>query len=250
MRYIYLLILLLSYSFCFSQSRLARELELFKSKNFDEVYSARKYLIELHNEEVISGLVEMLKDSSYVQLENTADLIYPGAKKFYGHGWYVRYDIDWISARAGWLLEEITFQNFSLLKNQISYEDLLKISDNKLVLKSKDAKSRIILYRQIISEKVEKWWIESKNNWTNYNALTEALNSYNTYRWDLAIQYLRFGDYIFENLNIESYTKEVKPKLIEINKSKNSESAAFQTELLLNDKENYWYYNKIQKNKK
>lgn len=62
--------------------------------------------------EAIPKIIEMLKDTSYIKLKNTADLIYPGAEKFYGHGGIVYYDIDWICVRAAWLLEEITFQDF------------------------------------------------------------------------------------------------------------------------------------------
>ncbi|WP_445432581.1 hypothetical protein [Chryseobacterium indoltheticum] len=244
MKYNYLLILLFLFNFCFSQSRLTKELQLFKSENFDDVTSARKYLLGLHNKEVISALIEMSKDTSFVELKNTGDLIYPGTKRFYGHGWNVRYDIDWLSARAGWLLEEITFQNFGFLKKEISYNELVEITNDKLILKRNDEAERILTYRKIIADEAEKWWMKNENEWTDYYALSEALKSYNVYRWDLAIHYLRFGDYIFKNLNIENYTKELKPKLIEISNSKNSESASFQAKLLLNDDENYWYSNK------
>jgi hypothetical protein len=51
-----------------------------------------------------------------VQLRETWDLIYPGAKTFYGHGYSVDYDLDWLSAKAGWALENLTFQNFGFAR--------------------------------------------------------------------------------------------------------------------------------------
>lgn len=249
MKYVILLILSLSSSLCLSQNRLEKELELFKSENYSDVHSAKKYLLQLHDKEVISGLVEMLKDSSYVELQGTADLIYPGAKKFYGHGGVVRYDIDWISARAGWLLEEITFQNFGFLKKEISYDELSAISSEKLTLKKNDHRERIIIYRQIMADKFSEWWNKNKNEWTDYDALIEALESYNVYRWDLAIQYLRFGDYLISNLNPENYDVKIKPILRRI-KQNNHTSASYQAKYLLEDDENYWYKNKVEKSKK
>jgi hypothetical protein len=39
----------------------------------------------------------------------------------------VNYDIDWISVRAAWRLEEITFQNFGYHEQTISEAQLMKL---------------------------------------------------------------------------------------------------------------------------
>jgi len=57
----------------------------------------------------------LLKDTTFIKLKNTAVLIYPEAEKFYGHGGIVYCDIYWISVRAAWLPDEITFQDFIIL---------------------------------------------------------------------------------------------------------------------------------------
>lgn len=75
----------------------------------------------------IPKLIELLKDTIYIKLQNTADLIYPSADKFYGHGWIVNFDIDWISVRVAWLLKEITFQNFGYCDLDISEEKLMNL---------------------------------------------------------------------------------------------------------------------------
>ena len=54
-----------------------------------------------NGKDAIPQLIELLNDSSYIKLTNTADLIYPGAKEFYGHGNIISYNINFVSIRAG-----------------------------------------------------------------------------------------------------------------------------------------------------
>ena len=109
---------ILTTSLCFGQKKIDSLIDNLKQPNFGNVYKVKDSIIN-KGIEAIPELVELLKDTSFVKLENTADLFYPGAEKFYGHGWIVNYDIDWISVRSAWLLEEITFQNFGYLQNNI-----------------------------------------------------------------------------------------------------------------------------------
>ena len=83
----------------------------FKQSSFGRVNTAKRVL-ENCQKEIITHLIDLLEDTSFVKLTGTADLIYPGAAKFYGHGPIINYDIDWISVRAGWLLEDLTFMDF------------------------------------------------------------------------------------------------------------------------------------------
>src|SRR5436190_20367765 len=55
-------------------------------------------------------LTGLLHRPEVVPLTETFDLIYPGAKTFYGHGEIVDYELDQLSVRAGWALEELTFE--------------------------------------------------------------------------------------------------------------------------------------------
>lgn len=57
-------------------------------------------------------LIGLLDRDKVVPLTNTADLIYPGASAFYGHGEMVDHDVDRLSIRAGWVLEAVTFEDF------------------------------------------------------------------------------------------------------------------------------------------
>ena len=60
----------------------------------------------------IPALIDLAFREDRVPLEDTGDLIYPGARFFYGHGELVDYELDILAARAGWLLEDLTFQDF------------------------------------------------------------------------------------------------------------------------------------------
>ena len=92
-------------------SALEQRLLAFTDADFDSVY--RAYLeLQADPDRAIPALVSLLDRTDRVPLRNTADLIYPGATRFYGHGWAVNYDIDWIADRAGWVLEELAFQDF------------------------------------------------------------------------------------------------------------------------------------------
>ncbi|MBK9504389.1 MAG: hypothetical protein IPO03_03300 [Bacteroidetes bacterium] len=74
-----------------------------------------KYSMVNYQQGAIPKIIELLKDTTFIKLQNTGDLIYLGALKFCGNCGIAYYDIDWISVRAAWLPEEITFQDFIIL---------------------------------------------------------------------------------------------------------------------------------------
>lgn len=173
----------------------------------------------------------MLKDTSFVKLNNTADLIYPGAEKFYGHGWIVNYDIDWISVRAAWLLEEITFQNFGYRDLTINedklmslhkqdYTSYLQTGSHDIDFKDKTPREQLIIYRLMLADRVLKWWDKNKNGWTRLNAIKEALSSIDEQRQSLALRYLRFGKTDCAGLTLENYKEEIKPIIKKLNEVK------------------------------
>ena len=92
----------------------------FVSKNWGSVYKAKDSLVQI-GKPAISDLIKLMENpKDFAKLENTADLIYPGASEFYGHGWVIDYDLDWIAIRAGWALENLTSQNFGFSENGIT----------------------------------------------------------------------------------------------------------------------------------
>jgi hypothetical protein len=64
----------------------------FVSSEWIKVYKAKDSLLNI-GKESIPHLIKLLDDpKSFNKLKNTADLIYPGANEFYGHGWVIDYD--------------------------------------------------------------------------------------------------------------------------------------------------------------
>src|SRR5262245_44810625 len=107
------------------QNGIKKLIDDFTSADWQKVHHA-KAALESRQSEAIPALIELLDRNEKVELLNTADLIYPGAKAFYGHGWILDYDVDWISVRAGWALENLTFQNFGFREGVINEADLFK----------------------------------------------------------------------------------------------------------------------------
>lgn len=255
MRVITTTLFLLTFYICFSQTRLDSMIAKLRHAEFKDVYQVKDSLVN-RGKEAIPKLIELLKDRSYVKLKNTADLIYPGAEKFYGHGWIVNYDIDWVSVRAAWLLEEITFQNFGYHEQTITEDKLMKLhkqnypsyleTDSHTVdFKNKTAKQKLIAYRQMLANSISKWWNKNQSRWTRFRALKEALASGDEQRQSLAFQFLRSGETKCEGLTRSSYEKELRPLVEKIKASKSSE--ADQAKLLLDDNEYYWLKIKMKK---
>jgi hypothetical protein len=223
-----------------------------RQPNFGSVYQVKDSIVN-YQKEAIPKLIELLNDTTFIKLKNTADLIYPGAEKFYGHGWIVNYDIDWVSVRVAWLLEEITFQNFGyrdLIINEDklislhkqNYTSYLQTGSHYTDFKDKTPRQQLVMYRLMLADSVSKWWDKNKNTWTRFTALKEALSSVDEQRQGLALHYLRFDKTICDGLTIENYKAEIKPLVHKIEQSKNGQ--ADQAIYLLDDNEYYWYKSK------
>ena len=255
MKHYITIILLLTFTVSFSQKRLDGMIAELKHSDFSAIYKVKDSIVN-YQKDAIPELIELLKDTSFVKLNNTADLIYPGAEKFYGHGWIVNYDIDWISVRAAWLLEEITFQNFGYRDLTINedklmslhkqdYTSYLQTGSHDIDFKDKTPSERLIIYRLMLADRVLKWWDKNKNGWTRLNAIKEALSSIDEQRQSLALRYLRFGKTDCDGLTLENYKKEIKPIIKKIKRSKNEN--AEQAKYLLEDNEYYWFKSKTER---
>lgn len=172
--------------------------------------------------EFIPILVEMMKREQKVKLENTADLIYPGAEMFYGHGWVVNYDIDWLSVRAGWVLEGLTFQDFGFEESNMSREELtdttvrlrergqFDIPIDETVNHERDQEVRKKARAAAVT-RARNWCKESGDGWTRIGALEDALESTLPARQIGALSYLRHPDSPCAGLNVEFYRTKLRP---------------------------------------
>ncbi len=255
MKHYITIILLLTFTVSFSQKRLDGMIAELKHSDFSAIYKVKDSIVN-YQKDAIPELIELLKDTSFVKLNNTADLIYPGAEKFYGHGWIVNYDIDWISVRAAWLLEEITFQNFgyrdlTINENKLmslhkqDYTSYLQTGSHDIDFKDKTPREQLIIYRLMLADRVLKWWDKNKKGWTRLNAIKEALSSIDEQRQSLALRYLRFGKTDCAGLTLENYKEEIKPIIKKIKRSKNEN--AEQAKYLLEDNEYYWFKSKTER---
>jgi hypothetical protein len=228
-------------------STLAGELQAFASPSWHRVGQAKGKL-ESRQAAAIPALIEMAFREDRVALQDTFDLIYPGATKFYGHGYIVDYDLDRLSARAGWLLEEVTFQDFGFAASLISKQQLLEQT-----LKGK----RDVPFSEVVpttgkpsgakpsgtraaAERARKWWQANSKTWNRFDALKEALRSDNSARQVKALGWLRYGTTACESLSPARYQKELRP-LVEIVARKGSPAAREQAKYLLDDSENFWW---------
>jgi len=219
-----------------------------RSVEFSDVLEAKDCIVN-YGEEAIPELIKLLSDKSFVKLKNTGDLIYPGAEKFYGHGWIVQYDIDWISDRAAWLLEEITFQDFGYKILSISEDNLMKLhlqnyqsylqtGSHKVDFKDKTSKQQLLEFRQVLADSVSKWWNKNQKTWTRFNAIKEGLSSNDEKPQHRMLQYLLFEETACPKLTLDNYQKELKPLVENIHRTKNNQADLANS--LLEDKDFNW----------
>lgn len=222
-------------------------IEEFSGTKWEEVSKARLQLENMQSE-AIPLLMEMLDLKVEAELVETGDLIYPGAKKFYGHGEIIEYDIDKLYIRAGWILEKITFHNFGFSYIHDRDEmlmDHLKKNFAPYLTGNYDAdkleKAGYIEQRLAISElaviKAKEWAEDNYHDkWNRLDALKEALESKDEVRQVSALQYLRNSTAACKGLSVEAFNKHIKPAVSELSRHKTrriSEQALF----IINDKD-------------
>jgi hypothetical protein len=156
--------------------------------------------LESRQAEAVPALIKLTKSTSHVQLRETFDLIYPGAKTFYGHGYIVDYDLDWLAARAGWALENLTFQNFGFSEGVLDHDAMFTATlagkaDKPLqdVVDLKRAPLTRQKLREAASERANNWWKQQGLNFSRQNALIEALASQDPVRAERAMNWVRNG---------------------------------------------------------
>lgn len=185
----------------------------FKKASFYENVYPSKLALESYQKEIIPQLVELVSDTTFVKLTGTVDLIYPDAEQWYGHGHFIPFALDWISIRAGWLLQELTFQDFGYGTT----------NTGNLTWKDKPTSESVKKIRTEQAIHVQNWWKENKNKWTRIDALREALKSNDITRISNAIQYVRFVNTKCDGLNLKEFLSEIGPIIQDFKKSNNQD---------------------------
>ncbi len=183
------------------------------------VFKSKDSLEQLENEALPYLIENLNSENKYVKLINTADLIYPGTVEFFGSGWVVDYDIDWLAIRTGWVIEEITFENFGFKESIITEDTLMKIMKDSLKYQEylKTGKYDFIVtpnkVRKLndIIKRTNDWWSKNSSDWSRLKGITNALKSNDIQRQSNALQYLRHGDFCINGLTREYFEKELRP---------------------------------------
>ncbi len=210
----------------------------FISSEWEKVFNAKDSLLNI-GKPVIPDLLKLMDDpKAFVKLQNTADLIYPGATEFWGHGWVIDYDLDWIAIRAGWAMENLTSQYFGFTENVITEKELMELHKDNYADYIETGKHNVNFKRKkfkeldVIIAKAKEWWKNSNENWTPLSGLKEAIFSDEIYRQLDAIQQMRYPRFEIKGFTQKWFDRELKSRILELNKS-GDEELKLQTDYLL-----------------
>lgn len=169
----------------------------FLSEDWSVVRAAEVELVS-SGAAALPKLIAILDRKEVVPLTNTADLIYPGAKAFYGHGWFIGYDLDRLDVRAGWALEELTFENFGF-------------SEGSLVEATHSIAGRRPAARAAAIARAKKWYAATGTRWSRHEGLKAALQSRDAFRHGKALEWLRHGSTPCAGFTLATYRREILP---------------------------------------
>jgi hypothetical protein len=204
-------------------------LNQFLSNDWPTVLKAKES-IENMEAAGIPQLIGMLNDFSVRKLKNTGDLIYPGTKKFYGHGQIIDYNIDEICIRVGWLLEDLSFQNFGFMGIYIPEEELTNFItynfkefyaglSNKQSIDNMSAGEKRKLIRSLSIQRAHDWWARNEGKWNRLDALVESLQSRDEKCQVKALFYIRNGKTRCTGLTKAFYQNRLEPIIRELAKN-------------------------------
>jgi hypothetical protein len=188
--------------------------------------------LESFQGEIIPQLLALLNDSSFERMDNTLDLLYPGAGVVNAwHGGRLDYAIDYAAVRAGWLLEDLTFQNFGyttfevpaqsyslsdLLGNILGCVDRPKSKESLLREDTVWMRAKQREQRNQFAQTAREWWQNTPKPWRRTEAIKEALQSDDVRRQNAALNYLWEGKTKCDGLTPVVYEAEIKPLVRQI----------------------------------
>jgi len=238
-----------------AQTDIDKLLADFQSDDWAKVNEAKDKL-ENYEEKAIGKVIALLDNSSTVKLKNTGTLIYPGAEKMYGYGQIVDYDIDKLAVRAGWLLEEISFNNFGFTgihqpdENligfiKLTFPDYYNNSTNRKTIETASVQEirKIILQQSI--RKAKTWWHDESTGWNRLNALVDALKSFDEKRQVKALFYIRNGDTKCTGLTKDYYIDNISKEIVRLSSS-DTQRISEHAKLILFDTKFVWLEAKSQ----
>jgi hypothetical protein len=185
-----------------TSDRIEKLFEEFRQTDFPSVRRAKEELENLQGK-IIPRLLDFLDDTNRVRLVRAEGFVYPGGLQQGGPGELIDYALDYLAVRAGWLLEDLTFQDFGYLTFELPKE-------NQRIRETQ--KAQIALF----SKRAHDWWQKNAGHWRRIDGIKEALRSGDLEREWAARIYLGFGTTRCDNLDPFVYEFEVKPLLLRI----------------------------------
>ncbi len=257
MRKIGLFIILIAFSGLLNllkaQNDIDKLINDFTSSDWPTVKAAKQKL-ENYEAQAVPAIIKLLDRNEIVKLTHTGSLIYPGAEKFYGYGQIVDYDIDNISIRAGWLLEEISFNNFGFTGYHLPKDDLMTFikitfsdyynnaNNRKKLETSSEAELRNTIYKLSIA-RAKEWWKAEGDSWTRLEALVDALKSFDEKRQVKALFYMRNGDTKCTGLTKDYYIDNISKEIVRLSSS-DTQRVSEHARLILFDTKFLWLEDK------
>jgi hypothetical protein len=123
----------------------------------------------------------------------------------------IPYNFDWLSIRAGYVIESMTFIDFG-------YSSSIKITDNKngnikLTWNKIATAESLKKDRKNLADKVTNWWQINKATWSRFNALKTALQSKDKAYVTRGVDFIYYGETKCDGFTKERFEKELKPLL-------------------------------------
>lgn len=163
----------------------------------------------------IPSLLEMMDDERYIPLQHTAGLGYPGGKDFFAHGFLADCPLNWLPARAGWVLEKITFEDFGF---SVGSEERDRIWKQVAPMRARgdseeqidafvkaDELAKVVPRARKSRALARAWWSKRQTDWTRFRGIQDALNSDNPIRQHRALDFLANTDNICDGLTLQSF---------------------------------------------
>lgn len=85
----------------------------FKGFMFEYKIQPARRALERYEQAAIPKIIPLLYSNAFIGVSDNPYLIYPSSPELLSnHSYIIPYNLDWLSIRAGWLIEELTFMDF------------------------------------------------------------------------------------------------------------------------------------------
>lgn len=212
------------------QNRIDSLLNDFKGFMFAYKIQPAKLALETYDKDAIPKIIPLLYSSEFTKIDDKPYLMYPASREYMStHGYILPYNIDWLSIRAGWLIEALTFIDFGY-KTELD-EKKYAIIDGYLYKGIREipwinapTEASLLKTRKPMADKVAAWWQKNKDTWTRLGALKELLQSKNVDDVYKALHFILYTRTKCDGFTRDAYEKEIKPIIVSIFENTNDDA--------------------------